>query len=266
VRVAGARVVVTGAGSGIGEATARRFARAGAEVVALDIDADAARVTAAKCRELGEPACAYRCDVADPAAVVEVAQRIEREQGAVDVLVANAGVGLAGPFLDATLEDWRWIRGVNLDGVAHCAHAFGGPMVRRGHGHVVTVASAAGYVAHRALAAYCATKAGVIMLSQCLRADWSSSGVGVSVICPGVIDTPIAANTRMVGRLADRREAALRMMRRGRSPDAVARAILTAVQRNRAIVPVGVESALALRLLRVAPEPLQALVARTGLL
>lgn len=261
MKVSGTRIVVTGAGSGIGKATALRFARKGANVVAVDIDEASAQATAEECVVGGRPAF-YRCDVADRMAVEGLAERIEADLGPVDVLVNNAGVGLVGDFLDGTTEDWEWLRGVNLDGVAYGCHAFGGRMVSRGHGHVVNVASGAAYLPHRALAAYCAAKAGVLMLSQCLRADWAPHGVGVSVICPGVINTPIAANSRMVGSAADKRGAAVRALGFGRSPDVVAKAIMGAVEHNRGTVPVGVESSLAFRVLRFAPGPLQAALAR----
>ena len=261
MRLSGARVVVTGAGSGIGRATALRCARAGADVVAVDIDEPAAESTARECVAQGRPAY-YRCDVSQGQAVQELAEQIEAELGPVDVLVNNAGVGLVGDFLDASTEDWDWLRGVNLDGVAYGCQAFGRPMIRRRRGHVVNVASGAGYLPHRTLAAYCATKAGVIMLSQCLRADWARHGVGVSVVCPGVIDTPIASRARMVGAVAEKRDAAARVLGFGRSPDVVARAIAGAVEHNRAIVPVGVESSVAFRVLRFAPGPVQAALAR----
>jgi NAD(P)-dependent dehydrogenase (short-subunit alcohol dehydrogenase family) len=261
MKVSRSRVVVTGAGSGIGRATALRFARKGANVVAVDIDEASAEGTAQECVVGGRPAF-YRCDVSDRGGVEELAERIETDLGPVDVLVNNAGVGLVGDFLDSTLEDWDWLRGVNLDGVAYGSHAFGRRMVDRGRGHVVNVASGAGYLPHRALAAYCAAKAGVIMLSQCLRADWARHGVGVSVICPGVIDTPIAANSRMVGAAEGKRGAAVRALGFGRSPDVVAKAIMGAVEHNRGIVPVGVESSLAFRVLRFAPGRLQAALAR----
>jgi 2-hydroxycyclohexanecarboxyl-CoA dehydrogenase len=257
VNIAGARAVVTGAGSGIGRATALRLARSGAEVFAVDIDLESARRTAQECG-----AEARRCDVSDRAAVGELAA----ELGPVDVLVNNAGVGLVGNFLDGTPEDWDWLRGVNLDGVVYGCHAFGGPMVERGRGHVVNVASGAGYLPHQTLTAYCATKAAVIMLSQCLRADWAPHGVGVSAICPGVINTPIASNSRMVGRAADKRQAAVKALGRGRSPDAVAKAIAEAVERNRGVVPVGIESSVAFRLLRFAPGRLQGALARAEVL
>jgi NAD(P)-dependent dehydrogenase (short-subunit alcohol dehydrogenase family) len=112
------------------------------------------------------------------------------------------------------------------------------------------------------MAAYCASKAAVISLSQCLRADWAGSGVGVSAICPGLIRTPIASHSKMVGSLAEKRETAIRAFRFGHSPEIVAKAIVGAVQGNHAIVPVGIESAFSYRVLRFAPGPIQGLLAR----
>ncbi|MEA2170181.1 MAG: 2-hydroxycyclohexanecarboxyl-CoA dehydrogenase [Solirubrobacteraceae bacterium] len=261
MKVAGTRVVITGAGSGIGAATAARFDAAGAHVVAVDINGDSAQATADACAS----GVAYVCDVADAAAVGALADTIEADHGPVDVLVNNAGVGIAGPFLDSSLEDWKWLRSINLDGVAHGCYAFGPRMVERGHGHVVNVASGAAYIPNRHMAAYCATKAAVVSLSQCLRADWRGQGVGVSVVCPGVIDTPIAAATRYRGRTAARQARAERALGMGHSPDLVGRTIVDCVKRNRDVVPVGLESTIAYKLLRGAPQPIQGLIARVDL-
>jgi NAD(P)-dependent dehydrogenase (short-subunit alcohol dehydrogenase family) len=262
VKIKGSRAVVTGGGSGIGKATALRFAKQGAEVVCVDIDAEAAEKTALEC---GGASTARHCDVSNPAAVERMADAIESEQGPVDVLVNNAGVGIGGPFLQASVEDWDWLMGVNLNGVAYGCHAFGTRMVARRRGHVVNVASGAAYIMSRELAAYCASKAAVLALSRCLRADWASAGVGVSVICPGVINTPIATHTRMVGPLAERQEWIARTMRLGHSPDLVAKAIVRAIERNQEVVPVGLESELAYRVLPFIPGRIQALATRTPL-
>jgi NAD(P)-dependent dehydrogenase (short-subunit alcohol dehydrogenase family) len=262
----GTRVVITGAGSGIGEATALRCARAGAEVVAVDIDGERAQATADACAAAGAAGLDARvCDVADAGAVVELAEAIERELGPVDVIVNNAGVGVGGPFLETTLEDWDWLRGINLDGVAYGCHAFGAPMVARGRGHVVNVASGAAYIHNRNMAAYCASKAAVLALSRCLRADWAGAGVGVSAICPGLINTPIHARTRMYGSVDGQRERIARAFGLGHSPDLVAKAIVRAVEHNHAVVPVGLESEVAYRLLPFVPGPVQGLLARVSL-
>ncbi len=255
-----ARVLITGAGSGIGAATALRYAKQGAHVVAVDIDGDAATATAATCGTVGHAASAHVCDVADAAAMLALAEEV----GEVDVLVNNAGVGVAGPFLEASLADWEWLRSINVDGVVHGLRAFVPAMLERRSGHVVNVASMAAYTPHGGLAAYCASKSAVVMLSQCLRADWASRKVGVSVVCPGVIDTPIAKNTRMVGRAERRRSQAISALRMGHSPDLVAKAIVNAAAKNQGIVPVGIESTLAFRVMRFAPGPIQGLVARAG--
>ena len=265
VEISGAVVVVTGAGSGIGAATSVALAEAGASVAAVDVDSEAAAATAAKITADGGQAHEFTCDVADPDAVGALVEAVGTRLGDADVLVNNAGVGLAGPFLDSSLADWQWIRGINLDSVVHGCHAFAPGMVDRGRGQIVNVASGAGYIASKHLAAYCATKAGVIMFSQCLRAELAGAGVGVSVVCPGVIDTPIASRTRYRGALEAKRGRAEWLLRHGRPPQAVANAVVDAVRRDRGTVPVGIDSHLGFRLLRFAPGSVQGLVTNRSL-
>lgn len=255
----GSRAVVTGAASGIGHATVLRLAGMGFEVVCVDIDEAGARDTA---DEVGDGAVALACDVSDAAAVDVLARTVEQDLGPVDLVVNNAGVGMGGPFLDAGSDDWDWLMGVNLDGVANGCRAFGRAMVARGEGHVVNVASGAAYVMNRDMAAYCASKAAVYALSRCLRADWAGRGVGVSVVCPGVIDTPIVSRTRLFGPLAGRQAEIGRRFRLGHAPDAVAKAIVRAAKHNDAVVPVGIESGLAHRVLPFVPGPVKELIER----
>jgi NAD(P)-dependent dehydrogenase (short-subunit alcohol dehydrogenase family) len=257
----GARVVVTGAGSGIGRATALRFAAAGSEVVCVDINDDSAQAVADECCRIADGATSRVCDVADWPSV----QSLAAELGAVDVRVNNAGVGVVGPLLDTSVEDWDWIRSINLDGVAYGCYAFGPGMASRGRGHVVNVASMAGYSPNAYMAAYCATKSAVLMFTQCVRQDWRRHGVGVSVVCPGVIATPIARNSRYRGFAVGRAARADKTLNRGHAPDLVGKMIVECVEKNRDVVPVGFESHVAYKLLRGAPQKALGLVARAKL-
>ena len=264
----GALVLITGAGSGIGEASALAFAAKGARVLCVDIDVASAEKTAVACGESGPDGEAYEVDVADRAAVLALADEVHREHGALDVLVNNAGVGMSGRFLATTLDDWDWILGINLGGVINGCYAFAPAMVERGRGHVVNVSSGLAYTPRATEPASVTTKAAVLALSRCLRADWHDSGVGVSAICPGVINTAIVQKTRYRGERADARAVA-RLQRlfaeRGHPPALVATAIVDAVERNRAVVPVGIEARIGWGLNRVLPTRLGDRMARSSI-
>ncbi|MEU6094205.1 SDR family oxidoreductase [Streptomyces sp. NPDC047079] len=259
-RFGGQLVLVTGAGSGIGRATALAFAEAGARVVAVDRDAQRAARTAEKARLLGAPgAWAEQVDVSDEQAMDKLAERVATDYGVVDVLVNNAGIGLSGSFFDTTPEDWRKVLDVNLWGVLHSCRLFGKQMAERGQGgHIVNVASAAAYQPSRALPAYSTSKAAVLMLSECLRAELAGRDIGVSAICPGFVNTNITSTARFTGVDAEeekrrQRRAARLYGLRGYPPEKVAEAILRAVVRNQPVVAVTPE-ARALRLMsRFAP-------------
>lgn len=259
----GARALVTGAGSGIGRAISLELARRGARVVAVDLDVDAAEKTAVACGEIGAEATSDTCDVADADAVLALADRVHAE-GPLDVLVNNAGVGMSARFADMSLDDWRWIRAVNLDGVVHGCHAFGPAMLERGRGHVVNVASGLAYTPRATEPAYVSTKAAVLALSQCLRADWRASGVGVSAICPGVIDTAILDRTRFLGAQADTEPRTRRLFGRGHPPLLVARDVVDAIRRDRAVVASGWEAKLGWWAHRLLPVAVHQRVARQG--
>jgi NAD(P)-dependent dehydrogenase (short-subunit alcohol dehydrogenase family) len=246
----GARVLVTGAGSGIGRATALAFAERGALVLCADIDGEAGEETALACGRSAPAGAAdssnraYTVDVADRAAVIEMAARVAEEHGPLDVLVNNAGVGMSGRFLAMSTDDWEWILGINLMGVVHGCQAFGPAMVERGRGHVVNLSSGLAYTPRATEPGYVTTKAAVLALSRCLRADWGPRGVGVSAICPGVIATPIIERSRFKGERAraDTVGKVKQAFAKGHPPSLVAGAILGAVARDRPVVAVGLEA------------------------
>ncbi|MFF7970448.1 SDR family oxidoreductase [Streptomyces sp. NPDC007905] len=263
-RFGGQLVLVTGAGSGIGRATAFAFAQAGARVVAVDRDAEAATRTAELSRLIGAPgAWAEPADVSDEQAMEKLAERVHREYGVLDVLVNNAGIGLSGSFFTTTTDDWRKVLDVNLWGVIHGCRLFGARMAERGQGgHIVNVASAAAYQPSRALPAYSTSKAAVLMLSECLRAELASQDIGVTAICPGFVNTNITSTARFTG--VDEAEERRRQKRSARlyglrnyPPEKVAEAVLEAVTHNRALVPVTPEARGARLLSRFMPGVLR---------
>ncbi|MEU2668617.1 SDR family oxidoreductase [Streptomyces sp. NPDC007164] len=263
-RFGGRLVLVTGAAGGIGRATAFAFAESGARVVAVDRDAEGAARTAEMARLIGAPAAwGEEVDVSNEQAMEKLAEKVAAEYGIVDVLVNNAGIGLSGSFLDTTSEDWKNVLDVNLWGVIHGCRIFGGQMAERGQGgHIVNTASAAAYQPSRALPAYSTSKAAVLMLSECLRAELAERSIGVSAICPGIVNTNITATTHFAGAdAAEEKRLRKRTSRlyglRNYPPERVADAILKAVVRNQAVVPVTPEARGARLLSRFSPGALR---------
>lgn len=259
----GGVAVVTGAGSGIGRATALALAARGMQVVALDVDEPAGDAVASDTGGLS-----LTVDVAHAGGMEAAATTVVEKLGPPDVLVNNAGVGMSGRFLDTTEGDWRWIIDINLGGVLNGCRAFGPAMVGRGRGHVVNVSSGLAFTPRATEPAYVTTKAAVLALTQCLRADWGPRGVGVSAVCPGVIHTGIASRTRYRGERASAESMARvrRLFARGHPPELVADAIVDAIARDRPVVPVGVEARVGWFLNGMLPARLVDRAARTSLL
>lgn len=253
-------VVITGAGSGIGRATAAAFAEQGAEVVVLDVDDEKARDTA----EL-VGGHAYRVDVADSAAMRTVADEVMARHGVPDVVMANAGISVVGSFLRTSEEDWRRVVDVNLWGVVHTLRAFAQRMVDRAEGgHLVVTSSVVGYLPNAALPAYSTTKAAVLMLAQCLDAELRRHGIKVTALCPGAVRTDLTKTFTFAGATPAeqeerRRRADATARRRGFGPEKVAAEVLRVVDDPRVVVPVTVEAKAVHLANRIAPGLVRAL-------
>ena len=267
---AGKTVLVTGAGGGIGRATLLNFAERGACVLAADINLAAAERSAELARALGAEAHAYQLDVGDSAAMQACADWVQQRFGSLDILVNNAGIGMAGAMLDTSAADWERLLRVNLWSVIDGCRLFARQMRDAGKGgHIVNIASAAAFVPSRNYAAYATSKAAVLMLSECLRAELADQGIGVTAVCPGLVNTGIIQATRFHG-LSPEAEAkqkarAQRLyQRRNLSPETVAKQLIRAIERNRAVIAVGSEAHLSVAQWRFAPW-LSRLLARLNL-
>jgi NAD(P)-dependent dehydrogenase (short-subunit alcohol dehydrogenase family) len=251
--------LVTGAGSGIGRATALELAECGARVAVTDIDAPGAESTAREIEAAGGVAKFFQLDVSDAGQIARVADSVHESLGDPSILVNNAGIAVGGEFLDTSESSWSTIVSINLMGVVNCSRMFIPRMVASGKpGHVVNIASMLGYTAARGVSAYCATKFGVVGFSECIRAELAAQNVGVSVICPGVVRTNII-NAGILESddpdIEEKRETIQAFYeRRNYPPERVAKAVVRAIRKNRAMVPVTPEAWLSWYLKRLSPS------------
>ncbi|WP_028996833.1 SDR family NAD(P)-dependent oxidoreductase [Azohydromonas australica] len=216
---------VTGAGSGIGAAIAAELARAGARVALLDRNGAAAGAVAGDIVAGGGTAVAVECDVGREAGVREAAQRVRRALGDCGVLVNNAGMLKAGALDSVSVEEWNAVLAVNLTGALLCARAFQPQLLAAGQGSIVNVASIAALHPQTRSGAYSPSKAGVLLLSRQLAAEWGPLGLRSNAVCPGMIRTPLSARFYEEPGLEARR-AAVTASRRVGEPIDIANAVL----------------------------------------
>ncbi len=215
----GMGVLVTGAGRGIGEATATRLAQEGARVGVLDRDDDMAQATAAAIRSAGGDATGYAADISDAAAVRHAVDAFEAKVGVIQGLVNNAGFDHAADFIDTDPELWHRLIDVNLMGPLHVTHTLLPRMLAAGKGRVVSIASDAARVGSSGEAVYAACKAGVVALSKSVAREMATRGITLNVVAPGPTDTTLFREFDSSGRLAPALERAIPMKRLGQPED-----------------------------------------------
>lgn len=238
---------VTGGASGIGQGIARALLASGATVVIADLELERIEAALADLAAPAARASGVVLDVRDREGWRAAKGEAERRHGPVSLLFNNAGVTAYDPIIDTPSELWDWVIAINLTGVFNGVSAFGRDMVERGGGgHIVNTASIAGVYGsnHMTVGAYIASKYGVVGMSERLRIELAPAGIGVSILCPGLVQTQIGANTRRLRPGAEAAAAALadnptfRKLRSsapvsGMSPDKVGPFVLEAVRENR---------------------------------
>lgn len=231
--------VITGGASGIGRATALALARLGSHVVIADLNDRRLADTEAELATFGRNVLAIHCDVARDDDVERLASTVLGQLGRVDILMNNAGVVLRGALEQISLSDWQWSLDINLLGAVRGIRAFLGHMIERGSGHIVNTASAAGLFALTGEGApYIAAKFAVVGLSEALALYARPFGVGVSVICPGSVDTNLGETGRTIGMTPERAaaETALAETIQGSglmTPEQIAEMVVDAIRQNR---------------------------------
>ena len=191
-RVAGRTAFITGGGSGVGLGQAKVFAQAGCRVAIADIRQDHLDDAMAWFDGRGFDVMPVRLDITDRAAYAAAADEVEAKLGPVSLLFNTAGVSIFGPMQDATYDDWDWQLSVNLNGVINGIQTFVPRMIARGQGgHVINTASMSAFVALKGTGLYCTTKMAVRGLSECLAMDLADHGIGVSMLCPGAVNSNI---------------------------------------------------------------------------
>ena len=240
----GKGAVVTGGASGIGFATATEFARRGARIVLADVDKPGLERAVGHLHGQGFDAHPVTCDVRHLDEMVHLADESFRLLGHVDIVFSNAGIVVAGPIAQMKHEDWRWVIDIDLWGNIHAVEAFLPKLLEQGTGgHIAFTASFAGLVPNVGLGAYSVAKYGVVSLAETLAREVKDHGIGVSVLCPMVVETKLVSNSERI-RGADYGLASSAVVTEGPAPsqedtlnvDEVARLTADAIAANRLYV------------------------------
>jgi NAD(P)-dependent dehydrogenase (short-subunit alcohol dehydrogenase family) len=263
--LSGKRCFITGAASGIGRATALAAARRGADLYLTDIAAAGLEETAAEVRAAGgRVSFARAADVCDHAAVVAMAEEIHAAHGSMDVVMNVAGISIWGSIDRLSHDHWQRAIDVDLVGPISVLEAFVPPMIEAGRGgHVVNVSSAAGLLGLPWHAPYSAAKFGLRGVSEVLRFDLQPHGIGVSLVCPGGVDTPLVGTVEIVGIDNESPEITKlkrRFERHAVSPEHVAEKILAGVEQNRYLVFTSADIRIAFWLQRWFPPGYEAIM------
>ena len=229
------RVVITGAGSGLGRALALEFAKLGWRILIADINRDRAHETAFLVNKAGGKGLAVRCDVTKWEQVKKLADRAVLAWGGVDIIVNNAGVPVVGVMEDVPIKDWRWEIDINLMGPVHGCKAFIPVLKKQGYGHIVNVASGAGFVSLAEMGPYSATKAAVISLSETIRMELANKNIGVTVVCPTFFKTNLLDQARYTDDKQLKRAEGFFRLSLG-SAEGVSRHIIRSIRKNRLYV------------------------------
>jgi NADP-dependent 3-hydroxy acid dehydrogenase YdfG len=248
--------VITGAGSGIGRATAFAMARRGCHLALADIDEAAVNASAARAREFGVRASSHRLDVADRAAVAALPSIVVEAHGQVDLLMNNAGVALGGTFEQVAADDFDWLMEINFHGVVRMTRAFLPLLHRSPDARIVNVSSIYGIITPPGQAAYSASKFAVRGFSNVLRHELEGSTVGISVVHPGGVATSIAKNARIpAGAPVEEVERGRKVMEKllRMPPEQAAEIIVRGIEKRRARILVGSDAKAAALLERLAP-------------
>jgi NAD(P)-dependent dehydrogenase (short-subunit alcohol dehydrogenase family) len=238
MQLEGKIAVITGGASGIGKGTALAMARLGADIIIADVNDRRLEETGAELAMLGSRVMTVHCDVSKEADIQRLAHVARMEMGPVDLLMNNAGVVLRGALEQITMADWEWSFGINVLGVVHGIRVFLPQMMARGSGYIINTASIAGLVALTGEGApYIASKFAIVGLSEALALYARPKGIGVSVLCPGSVETNLDETERVVGMTPERTaaEAALSGVFHSvlMTPEQVGEIVVEAVRHNR---------------------------------